>query len=189
MTAWLKGDNTKTSTVYVSEILIDYPNVNDAKSFALRLIIHYVGDLHQPLHATSEVNSQFPEGDRGGNSHKVPSKDGASNLHAVWDSVIYSYSGFPNLPLSTSDWSWYSNEAANLASKYPVDMTKVHASDFDYWAKEGLQVSKDYVYNGFVDGQIPSSAYQTRAANKLKSQMMLGARRLAQEVIAMYNAR
>jgi hypothetical protein len=59
--------------------------------------MHYVGDIHQPLHATARVDHEYPSGDRGGNSFPVPSVDGAKNLHAVWDSVVYA---FPNdIPL------------------------------------------------------------------------------------------
>jgi hypothetical protein len=53
------------------------------------LLLHFVGDLHQPLHTTSN-------GDRGGNCVPVtyddrtpqqnPNGDFSPNLHAVWDS-------------------------------------------------------------------------------------------------------
>ena len=64
-------------------------NEDDAKSFALRLLIHYVGDIHQPLHATSRVDSKYPKGDAGGNFFHVPQKGDVKNLHSVWDSVVY----------------------------------------------------------------------------------------------------
>ena len=32
-------------------------------SFHLRLLIHYIGDIHQPLHASSRYTKEFPEGD------------------------------------------------------------------------------------------------------------------------------
>ena len=60
------------------------------------MIIHYVGDVHQPLHSTALVDSEYPSGDRGGNSEHIPSIDGVSNLHAVWDSVLYTWTGYPN---------------------------------------------------------------------------------------------
>ena len=47
-------------------------------SFNLRLFIHYVGDIHQPLHATSRYTSQYPEGDRGGNSFALTPANGVS---------------------------------------------------------------------------------------------------------------
>jgi len=60
-------------------------------SFDLRLLIHFVGDIHQPLHATSRYTSKYPHGDAGGNGFKLTSKDGVTNLHSLWDSVLYSY--------------------------------------------------------------------------------------------------
>ena len=41
------------------------------KSIALRWIIHFVGDMHQPLHDTNMFNEDFPNGDRGGNNFKI----------------------------------------------------------------------------------------------------------------------
>ena len=59
-----------------------------AKGKALRFLLHLIGDLHQPLHTTSN-------GDRGGNCVPVtyydrapqesPSGDLSPNLHSVWD--------------------------------------------------------------------------------------------------------
>jgi hypothetical protein len=63
---------------------------NLSDSFNLRLLIHYVGDIHQPLHAISRFNEDFPIGDRGGNEFTLPSKDQVTNLHSLWDSVLYS---------------------------------------------------------------------------------------------------
>ena len=108
LTEWLSyADTDYQSGYYYKTIHSYFPVEAEARSFALRLVIHYVGDIHQPLHAVAEVNSEYPSGDRGGNDEKLPSKDGANNLHAVWDSVAYEYTGRPNLPLSSSDWSWY----------------------------------------------------------------------------------
>ncbi len=49
---------------------------------ALRYLVHFVGDVHQPLHAVSDA-------DLGGNcEHIDPPIGTAKNLHAVWDGVI-----------------------------------------------------------------------------------------------------
>jgi hypothetical protein len=37
-----------------------YPTEDQAKSVALRFLIHYVGDLHQPLHTVARVNPSYP---------------------------------------------------------------------------------------------------------------------------------
>lgn len=61
------------------------------------MIIHYTGDIHQPLHTVSGVDSYNTKGDSGGNREYIPDICGANNLHAVWDSVAYSYCGYPTL--------------------------------------------------------------------------------------------
>jgi hypothetical protein len=65
------------------------PSSTVIRANALRFLLHLVGDLHQPLHATTN-------GDRGGNCVPVtyyerapqpnPNGDFSPNLHAVWDS-------------------------------------------------------------------------------------------------------
>ena len=59
--------------------------------FNLRMFIHFVGDIHQPLHATSRFTVEFPDGDRGGNSFKLTKQGEVSELHALWDSAIQHY--------------------------------------------------------------------------------------------------
>ena len=59
--------------------------------------MHYVGDIHQPLHASTRVDSKYPTGDRGGNNFPVTPKDGINELHAVWDSLLYEFSGYETL--------------------------------------------------------------------------------------------
>ena len=47
----------------------------------LRLLIHIVGDVHQPLHVSEE-------GDAGGNDIKVTWFGTPSNLHRLWDEQL-----------------------------------------------------------------------------------------------------
>ena len=58
---------------------------------SVRLLIHYLGDIHQPLHSLSRVDPDYPAGDRGGNDFPLPNHYSAAELHAVWDSVIYEF--------------------------------------------------------------------------------------------------
>lgn len=80
LTKFLKGEDT-TGSYYMGKIEESFSDEADQRSFALRLIIHYVGDLHQPLHAVADVDDEYPEGDRGGNEEWVPNSDGVGNLH------------------------------------------------------------------------------------------------------------
>ncbi len=47
----------------------------------LAFLIHFVGDIHQPLHAANDD-------DRGGNCVTVESNTRAKNLHEVWDTTL-----------------------------------------------------------------------------------------------------
>jgi hypothetical protein len=48
---------------------------------ALKYVIHFVADLHQPLHAG------FAD-DRGGNTYQLRAFGRGTNLHAVWDTAL-----------------------------------------------------------------------------------------------------
>lgn len=56
----------------------------DKKKFYLRLVIHMVGDMHQPMHAGRQE-------DLGGNRIRVTWFNEASNLHRVWDEQLIGY--------------------------------------------------------------------------------------------------
>jgi hypothetical protein len=47
----------------------------------LAFLIHFVGDIHQPLHAADDA-------DEGGNCIKVDSRPHAENLHNAWDDAV-----------------------------------------------------------------------------------------------------
>lgn len=95
---WLTNANGyKDSFVYQTMMSKVKGGEENARSYALRLLIHYIGDIHQPLHACARVDTKYPKGDAGGNLFHVPSKENAKNLHAVWDSGVYAYAGNPKL--------------------------------------------------------------------------------------------
>jgi hypothetical protein len=47
----------------------------------LRFLVHFVGDIHQPLHSSTDA-------DAGGNCVHVTGIDGSDQLHAVWDTGL-----------------------------------------------------------------------------------------------------
>jgi hypothetical protein len=60
-------------------------------AFNLRLLIHYLGDIHQPLHTVSRYAKEFPKGDMGGNLFMLKQVGEVNELHALWDSTIYEF--------------------------------------------------------------------------------------------------
>jgi hypothetical protein len=73
-------------------ILRDKTQKRDARREALIYVVHFLGDLHQPMHAAggmirNEETGQM-EPDRGGNSVKLRYLGVDTNLHSMWDSML-----------------------------------------------------------------------------------------------------
>jgi len=67
----------------VTGLLQDWVNhdaSDDTADEALKFLVHFLGDLHQPLHLTNR--------ERGGNSVKVAWDRRHTNLHSLWDGLI-----------------------------------------------------------------------------------------------------
>jgi hypothetical protein len=92
-------------------------DVSFSRSFNLRLMIHYFGDIHQPLHSVSRYTADYPNGDAGGNLFRIPNSGvtgSINNLHSVWDSVGYAYEAFIDQPLTDDSWKYLGQEAFKI---------------------------------------------------------------------------
>ncbi|HUP61740.1 MAG TPA: S1/P1 nuclease [Thermoanaerobaculia bacterium] len=72
-------------------VLADRCKPDNERQKALIYLTHFVGDVHQPLHAAKGMIRQAGgkmEPDRGGNLIQVTYKGANSNLHSIWDSYI-----------------------------------------------------------------------------------------------------
>jgi len=136
-------------------------NEDEGLSTAIRLLIHYTGDIHQPLHATARVDHLYPAGDRGGNSVSLPSRETAKNLHAVWDSVVYDQTNDFDTPFSDSDWAKIGTIAADFVKTYPADATKALDLDSKNWAADSFKISQTDVYTDVLSGKALTDAYVT----------------------------
>lgn len=62
-------------------VLRDKNSSKEDKAFFLKMLVHFVGDLHQPFHAGRGE-------DKGGNDIQVRWFGSGSNIHRVWDSEM-----------------------------------------------------------------------------------------------------
>ena len=62
-------------------VLLDPQATDTEKLLALKLLGHWVGDVHQPMHVSFQD-------DRGANSNRVDPENENANLHGVWDYTI-----------------------------------------------------------------------------------------------------
>jgi hypothetical protein len=98
---------------------------------ALKFLMHLVGDLHQPLHASDH-------NDRGGNCVRLsPSPDGHDiNLHAYWDNgTVESLGDSPRTIAAALD--------AQISPREIADWAR---GDIEAWAMESFSLSRKDVY-------------------------------------------
>jgi hypothetical protein len=127
------------------EVLLDKNATKEDKAFYLKMLVHLMGDLHQPMHVGKSE-------DRGGNDIQVRWFNDGTNLHSVWDSKMIEHYNMTFTELadntdkiskeqikylqkgSIADWA---NETQQLA-------IKVYGS-----AEVGEKLGYKYVYNNF----------------------------------------
>jgi hypothetical protein len=102
---------------------------------ALAFLVHFVGDLHQPLHGAEH------DGDAGGNGTKM--SYGAiprTNLHSVWDGLLADRAistpvGGPN----------------GILAEVPVqDRTQLASGTIEDWSRESWEIAKTQVYGSVI---------------------------------------
>lgn len=122
------------------------PNSNPAvRTDALRYVIHFVGDLHQPLHAITND-------DEGGNCvplkylRRKPHERNNSyspNLHSIWDTAIL------ERDMEGADPVEYAN---TLEEIFQADLAKWQKTSInvDDWVWESFDLAENTVYEGLV---------------------------------------
>lgn len=78
--------NAGTQIPALRMVLAASNSSNALKSYALVWLLHLVGDVHQPLHATSRFIHGLPHGDAGGNFVKLTGQP--AKLHQFWDGLL-----------------------------------------------------------------------------------------------------
>jgi len=122
---------------------------------ALMFVVHFVGDIHQPLHATTN-------NDRGGNCipvkffNRKPRLTNAStgsykpNLHGVWDTEIVERVGKIGGSHDTDVQAFADHLAVEFASDIPTWQST--PPDFEAWAWESHELAVNISY-----GKLPRS--------------------------------
>jgi hypothetical protein len=143
---------------------------DDLKSYDLAWIEHLVGDIHQPLHATTRVTAGMPKGDAGGNDVKtIPSPE----LHAYWDDLL----GLGN----TSNYA----TAVTVAQALPAANSTLAAdTNVADWSLESFKLGKSTAYKNPPVGKglgpyTLTSAYHTAALKVAQQRIALAGARLA----------
>lgn len=167
------------------KVLADKTKPDADRAEALRFLMHFVGDIHQPLHAVARDSVQHPQGDRGGNDFQIrppASMAGDSyapkNLHSLWDGGAGLFPYFDR-PLSPADRTAIEREAELMEATLPIEEQR-GAKNLDpmTWAKESLDAAKRVTYD-LNEGAVPSEDYMRRSRRVCAQRAALAAYRLA----------
>jgi hypothetical protein len=149
-----------------------------ARAQALRFIIHFVGDIHQPLHAETRVTKEHPEGDRGGNDFRTDTE----RLHGLWDGGIDTFprSNPPDyLPPQISVITPFADQAIKENPDTDPTWKTGGPFNFDAWAKESFELSRDFVYKGLKENSPANAEYNKAAIQIVHRRIAWGGYRLA----------
>jgi hypothetical protein len=181
-----EAENVVVAIERFSKVLADRMRPDEERAAALRYLIHFVGDVHQPLHAVARESDKHPTGDRGGNDFAiVPPASLATmprppqNLHVLWD---LGAGLFPRIgrPLDGPREESVRRLAADLKMKHPPGAfdAELRIEDPMKWAKEGLEIARNVVYT-LPEGSQPSAEYMRKAREVSGERAALAAYRLA----------
>jgi hypothetical protein len=131
---------------------------DDKKLLALKYLVHFVGDVHQPLHAGYTD-------DRGGNTYQLQVFMRGSNLHAFWDTGL-----IRNL----------NEEVDGVAKRLGTTSTSYQASS-PWSAAQAAQESCEIVStDGFYPERLVGMDYIQKYTPVMESRLKVSGERLAE---------
>lgn len=150
-------------------VLADSTAADNRKNLALKMVIHLVGDLHQPMHMGHKS-------DLGGNRTQVRFFNSGTNLHSAWDSRILE---------SAHKWT-YTEWTDQLDRLKPEQVATVEAGNIDDWGRETWQIATR-VYDAFPSGSSISYNEIAEWTPTIEQQLLKGGIRLAAILNAIFD--
>ncbi|WP_419418702.1 S1/P1 nuclease [Legionella sp. D16C41] len=139
------------------------------KGFSLRVLLHVIGDIHQPMHAVSLYSKNYPNGDKGGNLVKLAANSVGDNLHAYWDNG----GGYLKKRYSPKT---IAKQAQLLQKRWPCSANTELLSP-EQWAEESHQLAVELAYL-IKEGEQPSKAYEHTVKATVKQRLATAGCRL-----------
>lgn len=163
MDAMLKQDTSTNAYSKINVLVRELKNEgvrSDKKKFYLRMLVHLVGDIHQPLHVGNKE-------DRGGGNIKVLWGDKASDLHSVWDNELIDCQ-----KLSYTEYTKAINTTTEADRKQWID------GGVAAWLFESYKIA-DTVYASAKSGDTLGYRYNYDHIATVNQQLLKGGVRLA----------
>ena len=147
------------------------------QAVSLRYLLHFVGDIQQPLHCSTAVSATQTSGDAGGNGFSITGT--WNNLHSLWDAGGGFLTDSLPRPLSAASQATLSNRVASIESHFPYVTNSSTIPNPMTWAQDGLGLAQTICYVGITRSAAPSASYLNTATNTTEQLMAQGGHRLA----------
>jgi hypothetical protein len=161
-----KGDCVLVKIEDFKKVLADSSAKPEQRKEALMFLVHFIGDMHQPLHCADNK-------DKGGNDVRLDLFGRNSNLHSVWDSGLLGRMGTEDV----------------LFAKLSKDLSNGRARKWgkgsvEDWAEQSHKAAQKVVYGKLpkagASGPAPvSAAYEKEADPLIEQQIERAGARLA----------
>jgi len=150
-----------SAIIKYADVLRDKDADSAKKTEALKFLIHFVQDVHQPLHVSHAS-------DRGGNDIAVEFFHNRTNLHRLWDWGL--------LSRTKKEWSVYAVELQqNITAE---QLAKWQSIDPVEWATESYRLALSHAYSIPKDGKL-GQAYFDRCVPVVNQRLAMAGVRLA----------
>jgi len=156
----LTTTNLYTALLHWENVLADPRSNRSVKIFALKMVVHLVGDAHQPLHIARAA-------DEGGNLIPVWFDNESTNLHALWDTKMIEHRGLSAQELAR-EWDF-----ANVE-----DIKTWQADPLLGWLYESNHIS-NHIYDEHPEGKRLGQDYYDRHIELVRQRIDQAGIRLA----------
>ena len=148
---------------HYTEILSDRSQPDATRLQALKFVVHFIGDIHQPLHANYQE-------DAGGNKYQVQFQGQGMNLHRVWDSGL--------LSTRNMDWKTYASMLdSEGAAPLPPPIAPLDNGPAQ-WAEESCQITRNIypanhkIDQAYIDAELPVADSRLREAGRRLAEVL-----------------
>lgn len=150
------------------EVLKDENASKEEKQFHLKMLVHFMGDLHQPFHVGRSA-------DKGGNDLQVRWYNEATNIHRVWDSQM----------IDSYQMSY--TELADTRKKLSfAEIKEIENGELLDWVYESRGMAEE-LYNSVEVGDKLGYEYMYKWFPTVLEQLQKGGIRLAKVLNEIYN--
>ena len=167
-----KDDNCVVAAIEkYAAILKDKAQPRDKRREALIFVVHFVGDLHQPMHSAGGKIRDDATGqmvlDRGGNLVKIRLLGVETNLHSAWDGLLVDWG-----PTTVDDYASYLMDHEMRGRS----VSELQRGTIEDWFNESHYAAVHYAYD--IGNGTLGSEYAKKSSPIIYERLLRGGLRL-----------